>query len=220
MIFAKDGGFIDCTDTMYPTLILTLNPRELIHLIKIEVLSTVYGFVSSGKLILPNEYEVTDGQWFSYVTSIKNREIVKSMNAEGFLVQRIGYRGQNIIGGPIEEKGRLCYIDGCSDTMLVYPPRMGDPVFNHLHFPEGIEQSFHTHPSIRAGHVARGHGYAELKTGRVELNEGTSFVLLEHELHRFVTTDSSMDIVAYHPDSDWGPTDQNHPMLNRSYIKQ
>jgi len=27
-----------------------------------------------------------------------------------------------------------------------------------------------------------------------------------------------MDIIAYHPDSDFGPTDIDHPMLNRTYI--
>ena len=27
-----------------------------------------------------------------------------------------------------------------------------------------------------------------------------------------------MDVVAFHPDSDWGPTDAAHPMLNRTYV--
>jgi hypothetical protein len=27
-----------------------------------------------------------------------------------------------------------------------------------------------------------------------------------------------MDVIAFHPDSDWGPTDGIHPMLNRTFI--
>jgi hypothetical protein len=29
-----------------------------------------------------------------------------------------------------------------------------------------------------------------------------------------------MRVIAYHPDGDWGPTDENHTMLNRTYIKK
>jgi hypothetical protein len=217
MIFAHNGGSIDCSESMYPTILETFNPHQFSHILKIEAYSTAYGYVSDGSVILPNDKEVRDGEWFSYSTG-KNREIIQGVHAEGIVIQRFGFRGQTMVGGPIEEKGRLCYIDGCSDSMLVYPPRMGDPVLNHLHFPIGIAQTFHTHPSIRAGFVARGCGYAELSTGKVPLEQGEAFVLEEHELHRFVTEDSSMDIIAYHPDSDWGPTDQNHPMLNRTYI--
>ena len=28
-----------------------------------------------------------------------------------------------------------------------------------------------------------------------------------------------MDVIAYHPDSDWGPTHREHPMLNRTLVK-
>ncbi|HEY6557898.1 MAG TPA: RCC1 domain-containing protein [Polyangiaceae bacterium] len=31
------------------------------------------------------------------------------------------------IGGPIEARGRLRYIDGCSNTFVVCPPRLGKP---------------------------------------------------------------------------------------------
>jgi hypothetical protein len=44
-------------------------------------------------------------------------------------------------------------------------------------------------------------------------------MLEESELHSFATVPGrTMEIVAYHPDSDWGPTDTDHPMLNRTYI--
>ena len=28
-----------------------------------------------------------------------------------------------------------------------------------------------------------------------------------------------MDVIAYHPDSDWGPTDVEHPMVNRTLVE-
>ena len=52
------------------------------------------------------------------------------------------------------------------------------------------------------------------------LKPGGVFMLEEGELHSFATMPgSNMEIIAYHPDSDWGPTDQDHPMLNRTYVK-
>lgn len=217
MKFAIEGGEIDCLDTMYPSHLQSFDPEDS-QIIYLDALSTAYGYVSEGVVILPNDKEVCKGEWFSYTTG-KEREILESTNAVGVVIQRIGYRGQNVIGGPLEKKGRLCYIDGCSDSILVYPPRQGDPVLNHLHFPAGIEQTYHTHPSIRVGFVVRGRGFADVSDSHPALLvEGMSFVLDAHELHRFRTVDSSIDIIAYHPDSDWGPTDHNHPMLNRTYI--
>jgi hypothetical protein len=35
---------------------------------------------------------------------------------------------------------------------------------------------------------------------------------------RFRTTNSNMVVIPYHPDGDWGPTDHNHSMLNRTYL--
>jgi hypothetical protein len=126
--------------------------------------------------------------------------------------------------GSIEAEGRLAYIDGCSDTILVSPARLGDAVLNFLHFPPGIEQSVHSHPSIRLGVVARGGGqaYGPGPGGEewcLPLAPGSVFLLAPHEMHAFRTTPArhAMDVIAYHPDSDWGPTDGVHPMLNRTY---
>jgi quercetin dioxygenase-like cupin family protein len=104
--------------------------------------------------------------------------------------------------------------------VLVSPPRLGDPVFNHLHFPAGIKQSQHTHPSIRLGVIARGRGHAWGEGWQEELSSGCVFMLEEHEMHSFRTDESGniMDVIAYHPDSQSGPSDQNHPMVNRTYI--
>ena len=62
--------------------------------------------------------------------------------------------------GTLERRGRLRYIDGCTDSLLVPPWRLGEACLNHLHIPAGIEQTMHTHPSDRIGVVVRGTGGA------------------------------------------------------------
>lgn len=91
----------------------------------------------------------------------------------------------------------MAYIDGCSDTLLISPLMFGDPCFNHLHFPKGIKQTLHTHPSGRAGLIVRGRGWcllpassipgaagnvaavdnADAAIQRVALEPGTAFVI-------------------------------------------
>jgi hypothetical protein len=37
-------------------------------------------------------------------------------------------------------------------------------------------------------------------------------------LHSFFTREAALDVVAWHPDSDFGPRDDDHPMINRTVI--
>jgi mannose-6-phosphate isomerase-like protein (cupin superfamily) len=207
---------IDAMDTMYPCYAEKIN-NALYHT---KPYSTVYGFVFSGEITFPNGSVAVAGQYFCYWTGKGD-----SFKATGevFAFTRLGFKGQNTIGGPIEESGRLVYIDACSDSLLVYPPRLGDPSLNLLHFPRGVNQSFHIHPSIRLGVVAKGSGVAWIKTPlgqhkQIELKEGIMFCIEERETHRFQTESEEMVVIAFHPDGDWGPTDHNHTMLNRTYI--
>jgi len=137
----------------------------------------------------------------------------------GLVVSRLGYRGLFQVGGPIEDTGRLVYIDGCSDTLLVCPPRLGEPCLNHLHLPPGTCQSAHTHPSERLGIILRGSGECRTADGVYTLRPGMAWRIPTGCLHSFFTFDESMDVLAWHPDSDFGPTDDNHPMKNRTYLK-
>lgn len=224
MILGK--SFIDRSETMYPSVAYQFDSDEVgdMGYFFTRDLSTSYGFVFSGEVYLPNR-TVTAGEYFCLWTAHAT-EIKYSGKFSVFM--RIGFRGQDMVGGPIEAKGRLTYIDGCSDTLLVYPPRAGDPSLNLLHFPPRIKQSFHTHPSIRFGIVVEGTGYAsinpregedgEMDETRIALEAGMMFCIEEHELHRFVTEYHPMKVIAYHPDGDWGPTDHNHTMLNRTYV--
>jgi hypothetical protein len=212
MQLLKSTGIVDKRNTMYPSYAenITDGTKDA------EAYSSTYGFVLTGNVTLPNGWIATTNEYFSYTDKT---EYSISVNGTAVFFTRLGHMHQNNLGGPIEDSGRLCYIDGCSDSLLIYPSRAGDPSVNLLHFPKGIDQTFHIHPSVRLGLVASGSGIAELADGVYNLLEaGNIFCIEEREYHRFRTTDSEMKIIAYHPDGDWGPTDDNHTMLNRTYL--
>jgi len=118
-----------------------------------------------------------------------------------------------------EKKGRLAYIDGCSDTSLLPPARYGDANLNYLHFPPNIDQTQHLHPDIRMGIVLAGSGIAwQHEKWEKKMVAGAMFCLEESEIHSFKTKESFMDVVAWHPTSNTGPTDENHAMISRTYI--
>ena len=121
-------------------------------------------------------------------------------------------------GGPLEPTGRLAYIDGCTDTLLVCPPRLGAPCLNHLHIPPATNQSFHTHPSDRLGVILDGNGWCDTPSGTLELKPRLAWYIPAGCEHRFRTDAACLDVIAWHPDSDFGPTDNNHPMINRTIL--
>lgn len=208
---AAPGVSISALTTMYPSALDVVSGDHE----RASPTATTYGYVLEGAASVRFSGVAADlgpGGYFSApgAFSLRSKGLV-------VLIARHGFLGLPQVGA-IEAEGRLAYIDGCSDTLLVTPPRLGDPVFNHLHFPAGIDQSEHLHPSIRLGVVARGRGFARLRTGEVPLAAGTVFLLAAHERHSFRTEDESMDVIAYHPDSDWGPTDAAHPMRTRTYL--
>jgi hypothetical protein len=176
----------------------------------------------------PLNLQLGTGGYFSFPCQ-SDDESPALVQADGFvvLIQLEDFRGQ-IVAGAIEKQGRLSYIDGCTDSLLVYPPRIGDPCLNHLHLPAGTDQTEHTHPSIRIGVIARGNGEAHGRSGETgeewskNLERGSVFIIREQEIHAFRTDKTSvpLDVIAFHPDSDWGPTDTNHPMVNRTILPE
>lgn len=137
---------------------------------------------------------------------------------EGIVATRLGFRGLFSIGGPIEAAGRLRYIDGCTDSLLVPPVVCGDPCLNALYFPPGVDQTEHTHPTARVGMVAAGSGECVTPDGVSALAPGLAFVIPADARHRFRTADGPLVVVAYHPDSDVGPTHESHPMITRTIV--
>ena len=137
----------------------------------------------------------------------------------GLVITHPGYRGFFQLGGPIEATGRLRYIDGCTDSLLLAPPVLGDPCLNHLHIPAGATQTRHVHPSVRVGMVVGGEGICVTPDRELSLRPGLAFVIAADQLHSFCTRGGSLDVVVYHPDSDTGPTHEDHPMLNRTLLR-
>lgn len=136
----------------------------------------------------------------------------------GIVVTRLDYRGLFSLGGPVEASGRLRYIDGCTDSLLVPPVLRGDACLNALFFPPGIDQTEHTHPTDRVGLVAAGRGTCLTPGGDFALEPGRAFIIPADARHRFRTDDEAMVVIAYHPDSDFGPTHEAHPMINRTIV--
>lgn len=188
----------------------------------------LFGFVSHGRVFFhvsdiaePSRRKfvtVDDGEYFSFAGIGQRVEITVSKGSACFVAQRKGFLAANIVGGKIEAAGRLRYIDGCSDSVLIPPQVLGDPCLNFLHFPTAINQTMHTHPSVRVGTVARGSGFCVTPEATYKLTEGALWVIPSQIEHLFKTEDSCLDVVPYHPDSDFGPTHQTHPMVNRTIV--
>jgi mannose-6-phosphate isomerase-like protein (cupin superfamily) len=136
----------------------------------------------------------------------------------GVIATRVGFDGIALSGGPIESEGRLSYIDGCSATLLIAPWKRGDPCLNFLYVPPGIDQTPHTHPSVRIGVIVEGEGHCRTPEEEYSLDPGTVIVMPPNQLHGFHTADRFLRIVVYHPDSDTGPSDEEHPMLSRTIV--
>jgi hypothetical protein len=177
-----------------------------------------FGFVVNGRVGLQDRrvnWWLDAGQWFSMPNGIV---LNLTANSRVLVSQCLGYQGIYAMGGPIEAQGRLRYIDGCSDTLLCAPSLLGDPCLNHLHFPIGIQQTAHTHPSLRAGIIVKGRGACVTNQQEIPLLAGSLFCITKETDHHFITKTSTMDVIAYHPDSDWGPTHNDHPMVNRTWV--
>lgn len=177
---------------------------------------SAFGVVADGEaeiLIGPRTHRLGAGMYFS----APGPAIITGLC--GLACLKGDYSSLLSIGGPVEARGRLKYIDGCSDTVLLSPTVLGDPCLNLLYAPAGTNQSAHTHPSVRAGLIMEGRGVCRTGDGiEMPLVPGGIFILPRDFVHSFHTEDDALKIVVYHPDSDFGPTDEAHPMVNRTII--
>lgn len=178
--------------------------------------ATAFGMVTTGQTQLRDAetrvFDLNAGMFFVLPDGGVAR------GGSGLVIVWAGYQGLRQIGGPLEATGRLRYIDGCSDTLLVCPPRLGDPCLNHLHIPPRTDQTPHTHPSMRIGVILRGTGECRTPDGSYPLEPGMGWYIPTGCLHSFFTQDEALDVIAWHPDSDFGPRDDDHPMINRTQI--
>jgi len=206
------GVLCDMRTDRFPTVLSTWCRDSL----TLDTEATHFGYIHEGSCVVTSNSEkftLSSGMVFSIPG-----EGAVSGNGKGIVVSRYGYRGFFQIGGPVEDQGRLKYIDGCTDSLLIPPVMLGDPCLNLLYFPPGINQTQHTHPSMRVGLVASGSGVCVTPAGKIPLIPGQAFVIYADGLHSFATQDEPMRVIAYHPDSDFGPTHENHPMINRTIV--
>lgn len=143
---------------------------------------------------------------------------VLSGDGSALIVSAIGHHAMPLFGGPIEETGRLRYIDNCRNTVLLPPSVKGEPCLNFLDLCAGVTQTAHTHPSLRVGIVLRGNGACGTADGTLPLTTGTMFVIPPGTSHSFQSQGEPMKIVIYHPDSADGPTHVNNTMLNNTFV--
>lgn len=201
----------DYSDSSYPTRL-----HAWIHCNKFEEEgSTFFGIATRRSYIETSmgHMVLEPGMYFSA------SDYVYITGGHGILIERVGFKGMPMVGGPVEPSGRLKYIDGCTDSLLVPPVKMGDPCLNALYFPADIDQTEHTHPSIRVGIVLSGKGECIADDTVYPLVPETIFVIHEEGLHKFRTLGTDgMVVIAYHPDSDFGPVDEEHPMINRTIV--
>ena len=210
-----DGELLANADAQYPTRVWAYSQSR-------EFVAPVgcFGYVLKGTVDLIGSgfsARLGTGYWFA---NSDGARVVVAEKSRLLVIQRLGFRGLNAFGGPLESAGRLRYVDGCSDTLLCAPALKGDPCLNHLHFPRHTNQTMHLHPSVRVGAIARGQGICRMRDAEIALVAGTVFCIPAGVEHAFATNSESMDVVAYHPDSDWGPTHETHPMINRTWIDQ
>ena len=185
------------------------------NVLSLGAVGTHFGYVHAGPAVLgcaSGTFQLSSGMYFAVPGKARVAQ------GTGIVMTRLGYQGFFHVGGPVEETGRLRYIDGCTDSLLIPPVVRGDPCLNLLQLPPGTRQTPHSHPSLRAGLVIRGAGFCVISDERVTLNPGQAFVIRSNGLHCFHTDDEPLLVLAYHPDSDFGPTNQDHPMINRTVV--
>ena len=178
---------------------------------------THFGYVHEGAATLEaasGTYTLREGMYFAAPSRCRI-----GGPGQGVVITRLGYYGIFTLGGPVERWGRLRYIDGCTDSLLIPPLMSGDPCLNALYFPAGVSQTEHTHPSARVGLVVRGAGLCLTPEATFQLHPGLTFIIPAEGRHCFKTAGEEMVVIAFHPDSDYGPTHEAHPMINRTLVR-
>ena len=180
-----------------------------------------FGYVDKGVILLKDgdkSVMVNSGFWFSTKSGPEIKFISDKYRIA--IWQLENYTGVLSLG-EVENEGRLNYIDNCKDSILHAPIKKGLPCLNALFMPEGVYQTRHTHPSTRSGFIIDGGAICETIEENFDLKSGNIFVLNKDAEHNFRSDHGlniTMKLVAYHPDSDFGPTDETHPMINRTIV--
>ena len=210
----EDLATIDLSQDEFPAQIRTWHHNQ----IELPDTGTHYGFVYQGTPDLvrgsDEAYRVRSRMYFC----LPGRGRIGGENSSGIVITSLNYEGTFSLGGAIASTGRFAYIDGGMTSLLISPIQVGDPCLHALYFPPDRDQTLHTHPSYRIGLVIEGAGEGETANGIVDLKPGTIFLIPADHLHKFRTQDQPLVFIVFHPDSETGFSDRNHPMLNRTFV--
>lgn len=179
---------------------------------------TTFGYIYQGTSLLFRQtdgesYPMHSGMYFCLPGAGKLEG-----DSSGIAIAFLNYQGIFSLGGPIEPTGRLAYINGGTNSLLIAPVRSGDPCLNVLYFPSGVDQTLHSHPSYRIGMVVMGRGKLDNLQTVLTLEPGTIFQIPADSLHKFQTIESNLIVVVFHPDSDTGFAHWDNPMLKRTIV--
>lgn len=212
------GVIKDLSSDHYASELIYFNGEAL----KLQNQATYFGYVIEGEVslfYLGNEYTLTRGMYFSVPQDLDlDLSSKRTTSGKAIICSKLNYQGFFSLGGPVEEKGRLRYIDGCTDSLLISPVMLGEPCLNLLHIPKNTQQSQHTHPSLRLGVIISGEGICKTPEKDYALTVGTVFYIPQDGKHSFHTHSQDLRVIAYHPESDFGPTHENHPMVNKTIL--
>ncbi len=213
----ETGLLLDLSGDAYPTQLWGFRGQPL-ELDDRHAGITYFGYVSEGPIELVTEsgrFLLGSGMYFAVPGALS----ISGPEARGVVISRLDYRSLFLIGGPIEREGRLRYIDGCTDSLLIPPVLRGDACLNLLHIPAHTKQSQHTHPSERLGLILSGSGLCVTPEESIELSPQQVFRIRTGGQHSFHTADQDLRVLAYHPESDFGPTHEDHPMINKTLFE-
>lgn len=179
----------------------------------VESQGTVFVAIGAGEAQI-NGHTIRAGMY----ACVPRLAMLQAGSCRALVVESKKFRSMFALGGPVEPVGRLRYINGCTDSGLIQPAKLGDPCLNALFFPAETLQTAHTHPSHRVGLIYDGEGACLTPNGETPMRQGDTFIIPAHSLHWFKTTDQAMRIIVFHPDSEFGPTDEVHQMLEATLI--
>lgn len=137
----------------------------------------------------------------------------------GLLISMATAQERSLKIGEIPQRGYLEYKPGGRMAAICPPDVRGDPNLNMLEMDPTIrDQDDHFHPSVRVNIVITGSVTCFTHNAPPrELFPGDVIVLHPKQHHRFVAGDQGMRFVAFHPDSNYGPTRDDNPMLNNTF---
>jgi len=121
--------------------------------------ATQFVFCSQGALVVRQTgawpHVLTAGMYASVPGKCDVRPVGQDLS-QGLVISRHGWLGMVVLGGPLEERGRLRYIDGCTDSLLVPTVQvLLDPVHRMMSTIRH-NRARGTHAVVRMADIVRG----------------------------------------------------------------